>query len=165
MESLHEAETWVAVGFVLFVGLLLYLGAPRMIAKFLDERSARIARELDEAKKLREEAQGLLDQAAKKRQDAGVEAEAILRQAKMDAEAFSTEARRRFAETVERRSAGARQKIAQAEAQAIKDVRTAAAELAIAAAGNILKDELTGPKGEKLIDRNIAEIKARLRPS
>jgi F-type H+-transporting ATPase subunit b len=159
MESLHEAETWVAVGFVLFVGLLLYLGAPRMIAKFLDGRAARIARELEEAKKLREEAQELLAEAAKKRQDAGAEAEAIVRQARTDAEAFTAEARRRFAETMERRAAGAEQKIAQAEAQAVKDVRMAATELAIGAATRILKDELKGPKGAKLIDKNISEIK------
>ncbi|MDP9138530.1 MAG: ATP F0F1 synthase subunit B [Pseudomonadota bacterium] len=162
MESLHEAETWVAVGFVLFVALLVYLGAPRMIAKFLDERAARIARELDEAKKLREEAQALLNDAMKKRQDAGAEAEAIVRQAKMDAEAFAVEARRRFSETMERRSAGALQKIAQAEVQAIKDVRLAAADLAIGAATRILKEDLKGPKGAKLIDKNIGEIKARL---
>lgn len=162
MESLHEAETWVAVGFVLFLCLLGYLGAPRMIAKMLDDRAARIARELDEAKKLREEAQALLAQAEKKRQDAETEAEAIVRQAKTDAEAFAAEVRRRFSETVERRSAGAKQKIAQAEAQAVKDVRMAATDLAISAATRILKDELKGPSGSKLIDKNIAEIKSRL---
>ena len=162
MESLHEAETWVAVGFALFVGLLLYLGAPRMIARFLDDRSARIARELGEAKKLREEAQGLLAEATKKRQQAEVEADAIVRQAEKDAEGFAAEARRRFSETMDRRSAGALQKIGQAEAQAVKDVRMAAAELAIGAATRILKDDLQGPKGAKLIDKNIAEIKTRL---
>jgi F-type H+-transporting ATPase subunit b len=163
MESLHEPETWVAVGFFLFIGLLLYLGAPRMIAGFLDDRAARISRDLAEAKKLRDEAQELLAEATKKRQAAGAEAEAIVHQAKLDAEAFTAESRRRFAETMERRAAGARQKIAQAEAQAVKDVRTAAAELAISAATQILSDELKGPKGEKLIDKNISEIKSRLR--
>ena len=163
MESLHEAETWVAVGFVLFVLLLLYLGAPRMIAKLLDERTARIAKELADAKTLREEAQVLLAEAQNKRQAAEAEVEAILRQARSDAEASAAEARRRFAEAMARRSAGAEQKIAQAEAQAIKDVRLAATELAINAASRILEDDLKGPRGEKLIDKNIAEIKARLR--
>ncbi len=163
METLQEAETWVAVGFVLFVLLLLYLGAPRMIAKFLDERTARIARELEDAKKLREEAQALLAQAERKRQTAEAEVEAILQQARIDVEASASEARRRFAEAMARRSAGAEQKIAQAEAQAIKDVRTAATELAIDAASSILQDDLKGPRGEKLIDKNIAEIKTRLR--
>ena len=162
MEFLHEAETWVAVGFVLFIALLLYLGAPGMIARFLDERAVRIARELNEAKKLREEAQELLAQAKIKGAEAGAEAEAIVRQAQMDAEAFAAEARRRFAETVARRIAGAEQKIAQAEAQAVKDVRMAAAELAIGAATRILKEELKGPKGAQLIEQNITEIKSRL---
>jgi F-type H+-transporting ATPase subunit b len=163
METLQEAETWVAVGFILFVLLLLYLGAPRMIAKLLDERTARIAKELADAKKLREEAQALLAQAENKRQTAEADVEAILQQAKIDAKASAAEVRRRFAEAMARRSAGAEQKIAQAEAQAIKDVRIAAAELAIDAASRILEDDLQGPRGEKLIDKNITEIKSRLR--
>ncbi len=162
MESLHEAETWVAVGFVLFVGLLLYLGAPRMIARFLDERTARIVRELEEAKKLREEAQELLAQASQKCLDAGSEAEAIVRQAKSDAEAFAQETRRRFTETMERRSASAEQKIAQAEAQAVAEMRALAADRAIAAAETLLATRLDDKRAADLVKRSLEEIPTKL---
>lgn len=157
-----HAETWVAVAFVLFVALLIYLKVPAKIAAMLDERSARIAKELAEAKKLREEAQALLDEYRKKRTQAEKDAEDIVALARKEAEAYAHETRAKLTETLERRTKQAEQKIAQAEQQAVKDVRTAATDVAISAATELLATATEGAKGAKLIEESIAAVKSRL---
>jgi F-type H+-transporting ATPase subunit b len=157
----REPETWVTVAFVLFVALLIYLKVPAKIAAMLDERSARIAKELAEAKKLREEAQALLDEYKKKRAQAEKDAQDIVALARREAEAFAHETRIKLAETLERRTKQAEQKIAQAEQQAVKDVRTAATDVAISAASELLASAAEGTKGTKLIEESIAAVKSR----
>jgi F-type H+-transporting ATPase subunit b len=159
---LREPETWVAVAFVLFVGLGIYLKVPAMLAKMLDERADKIGKELAEAKKLREEAQALLAEYQKKRAEAEKDAANIVAQAKIEAEVYSVETRKKLAETIERRTKQAAQKIAQAEAAAIKEVRTTATEAAIAAASRLVGEAVQGAKGAKLIDDSIAAVKSRL---
>ncbi len=159
---LREPETWVAVAFVLFVALLVYLKVPAMLAKMLDERADKISKELAEAKKLREEAQALLAEYQKKRAEAEKDAANIVAQAKIEAESYSVETRKKLAETIERRTKQAAQKIAQAEAAAIKEVRTTATEAAIAAASKLVGEAVQGTKGTKLIDESIAAVKSRL---
>jgi F-type H+-transporting ATPase subunit b len=159
---LATPEFWVLVSFVLFIGLIVYLKVPGKVTAMLDERAARISRELDEARKLREEAQGLLADYERKRRDADKEAEAIIAQAREEAEAFAVETRQKLVEMVERRGHMAEEKIAQAEAQAVKEVRAAAAELAIAAATRIISDEVQGAKADQLVDASIADLKDRL---
>ena len=100
MEFFREPESWVAVSFVLFVGLLVYLKVPAMLASMLDERSAKIARELAEARKLREEAQSLLTSYQKKRTEAEKDAADIIDLARKEAESYTAEARRKLAETL-----------------------------------------------------------------
>jgi len=159
---LREPETWVAVAFVLFVGLGIYLKVPAMLAKMLDERADKISKELAEAKKLREEAQALLAEYQKKRSEAEKDAANIVAQAKIEAESYSVETRKKLAETIERRTKQAAQKIAQAEAAAIKEVRTTATEAAIAAASKLVGEAVQGAKGAKLIDESITAVKSRL---
>jgi len=159
---LREPETWVAVAFVLFVGLGIYLNVPAMLAKMLDERADKIGKELAEAKKLREDAQALLAEYQKKRAEAEKDAANIVAQAKIEAEVYSVETRKKLAETIERRTKQAAQKIAQAEAAAIKEVRTTATEAAIAAASKLVGEAVQGAKGTKLIDESITAVKSRL---
>lgn len=159
---LREPETWVAVAFVLFVGLGIYLKVPAMLAKMLDERADKIGKELAEARKLREEAQALLAEYQKKRAEAEKDAANIVAQAKIEAEVYSVETRKKLAETIERRTKQAAQKIAQAEAAAIKEVRSTATEAAIAAASRLVGEAVQGAKGGKLIDESIAAVKSRL---
>lgn len=159
---LATAEFWVLASFVLFLGLLLYLKLPAKVASALDERAARIAKELDEARRLREEAQALLAEYERKRRDAEKEAEAIIVQAEAEAEAYAHETRRKLAETVERRSRMAEEKIAQAETQAVKEVRAAATDLAIAAAERIIAEEVRGEKAAELVENSIAALRGKL---
>ncbi|HWE18573.1 MAG TPA: F0F1 ATP synthase subunit B [Hyphomicrobiaceae bacterium] len=159
---LQMAEFWVGVAFLAFVLILIYYRVPALIAKSLDDRAAAIRKELDEARRLREEAQSLLADYQRKHRNAGQEAEAIVEQARREAEAFSAETRKALAETVERRRRQAEEKIARAEAQAVEDVRAAAVDMAIAAAERILREKAAGPGGAALIDESIRTIKGRL---
>ena len=159
---LMEAETWVALAFVLFVGLLGYLGVHRMITKSLDDRAARIKAELDEARKLKDEAAELLAEYQRKRQAAEGEAQDIISGAKAEAERMAAEAKTRIEDFVARRTKMAETKIAQAEAQAAADVRSAAAEAAIAAAEKILSAETKGKLAGDLIAKGIEDVRKKL---
>ena len=102
------AEFWVAVAFVVFLLILLYYKVPKLIAKSLDDRAEAIRKELDEARRLREEAQNLLADYQKKHRNVGQEADAILEQARREAEAFAHETRAGLKDTLERRTQAGR---------------------------------------------------------
>lgn len=159
---LNEPEFWVAVAFVIFVGVLIYVGAHRKIIEALDQRSARIKAELDEARRLRDEAETLLAEYQRKQGEAEREAEAIIAEAKAEAERVAAEARGKMEEFVARRTKLAETKIGQAEAQALADVRAAAADAAVAAAEKILRETAKGKIADDLIARGIADVKAKL---
>jgi F-type H+-transporting ATPase subunit b len=162
MEFFRHAESWVLVSFILFIALLVYLKVPALVAKILDERAAKISKELDEAKRLRQEAEVLLAEYKKKRSDAEAEAKDIIAAAKVEAEAYADESEKKLKEALARRQAQAEQKIAMAEAAAVKDVRAAAADLAMSAAAALLKDAASGKTGEKLVSESISAVKSRL---
>ena len=157
-----EAETWVALAFVVFVAGLGYLGVHKIIGKSLDDRSARIKAELDEARKLRDDAAQLLADYQRKRKEAEGEAQEIIAGAKAEAERMATEAKAKIEEFVARRTKMAETKIAQAEAQATADVRSAAADAAIAAAEKILSTETKGRLAGELIAKGIEDVRKKL---
>lgn len=159
---LDDAEIWVALAFLVFLGLLGYLGVHRMVAKSLDDRAARIKAELDEARKIKDEAVQLLAEYQRKRHAAEGEAQDIIAGAKAEAERLAAEAKVRIEDFVARRTKMAETKIAQAEAQAAADVRGAAAEAAIAAAEKILSAETKGKLAGELIAKGIDEVRKKL---
>jgi len=158
----RSAEFWVGVSFVAFLLILAYYKVPALITKALDDRAESIRKELDEARRLRDEAQALLADYQKKHRNAGQEAEAIVEQARHEANAFAHETRANLKDMVERRTRQAEEKIARAEAQAVDEVRSAAAEMAIAAAENVLREKAAGTAGASLIDESIRNLKGRL---
>ena len=115
---------WVLVAFVAFLALLLYYKVPAIVAKALDDRADAIRKELDEARKLREEAQSLLSDYQRKAREAETEAQSIIEQAKIEAEALAADSRKALVESLERRSKIAEEKIARAESQAVSEVRS-----------------------------------------
>ena len=159
---LLEAETWVAIAFIVFVGLLGYLGVHRMLAKALDDRAVRIKAELDEARRLKDEAAQLLAEYQRKRQQAEGEAQEIVAGAKAEAERMAIEAKAKIEEFVERRTRMAETKIAQAEAQAAADVRAAAAEAAVSAAERILSQQAKGDLANSLVAQGIEDVRKKL---
>jgi F-type H+-transporting ATPase subunit b len=152
-------ETWVAIGFICFIGLLVYLGAHRKLVDALDQRQGRIKAELDEASRLRQEAQALLAEFERKGLAAESEAAAIIESAKAEAERLAAEAKIRMEDFVARRTKMAEAKIAQAEAQALADVRSAAADAAVAAAEKILSTAAKGKVAEELLARGIEDLR------
>jgi F-type H+-transporting ATPase subunit b len=136
---------------------MLYVGAHRKIFEALDQRSTRIKAELDEARRLRDEAEKLLVEYQRKQRDADREAAGIVAGARSEAERLAAEARAKMEEFVSRRTKMAETKIAQAEAQALADVRAAAAEAAVAAAEKILNETVKGKVADDLIAQGIAD--------
>ena len=162
LHFLQEPESWVAVAFVIFIGVLIYVGVHKKVADALDQRGARIKAELDEARRLRDEAEQLLAAYRKKRGEAEQEAQAIVAEAQAEAERTAAEARTKMEDFVARRTKLAETKIAQAEAQALADVRAAAADAAVAAAEKILTATAKGKVAEDLIGQGIADVTAKL---
>jgi len=162
MDLLRDSETWVAIAFVIFLGVLAYLGAHKVVMKSLDDRAERIKSELDEARRLKDEAAELLAEYQRKRQAAEAEAQDIIEGAKAEADRLATEAKGRIEDFVTRRTALAETKIAQAEAQATADVRSAAADAAIAAAEKILSTEAKGKLAAELIAKGIEDVRKKL---
>ena len=159
---MFEAEFWVAVAFVLFFGLLGYMGVHKLLLDALDNRTARIKAELDEALRLREEAQKLFAEYQRKQGEAEREAEAIIAGAQAEAERLAVEAETKLQDFITRRTQMAETKIAQAEAQALADVRAAAAEAAVSAAEKLLAQATRGKVAEDLISRGIEDVKKKL---
>jgi F-type H+-transporting ATPase subunit b len=155
-----DAEVFVALGFILFACLLIYLGVHKQLATAIDSRAHRIRAELDEATRLRREAEALLASFKQKAIEAEKEAAAIVAQARTDAELLAKESAERLAEFVTRRTKQAEDKIAIAETQATADVRAAAADAAVKAAEIVLKADTKGAAGVRFVDKGIADLKA-----
>jgi F-type H+-transporting ATPase subunit b len=162
MEFLQEPELWVGVGFVMVVGLLLYVGVPRLVGGMLDARSAAIKAELGEARRLREEAQVLLEGFKQKAAGAEKEAEAIVVEAKDEAERFAAEARVTLKSLIERRAQAAQDKIAQAEAAALAEIRTLSADAAAAAAEKLIVARMDAKRTADLIAASIKDLTSNL---
>ncbi len=158
----HEPEFWVAVSFFFFVGLLLYLKLPALVTKALDERAEAIRKELEEAARLREEAQKLLAKYETRRKQAEQDTEEILATARSEAEAVASEARKAFGEMIARKTASAEEKIAQASMNAVRDVRARAADLSVAAAEQLLSEKLGAKAAGRLIEESIGAIREKL---
>ncbi len=156
------AEFFVLLGFLVFVGVLIYFGAHRIVLNALDARGEAIAAELAQAAKLREEATALLASFEKRTAEAEANAAAIVAEARAQADQLAVEAADRLKEFIARRTKQAEAKIALAEAQAAADVRAAAAEHAAKAAEIVLADEMKGSAGADLVTREIGEIRSRL---
>ena len=161
-EYLSTAETWAGIGTLIFLGILLWKKVPAMVAKQLDARSALIAKELEDARRLREEAETLLRDYQNKQAQAEKEAAAIVTEARAEAERYAQEARTAINAQIERRGKMAQDKVAQAEAQALADVRALAADAAVAAAEKLIAGHLNEQRAQALVRDAIKEIPGKL---
>ena len=157
-----QPETWVAIAFIILMAVFAWLGVHRTVLTALDHRAQRIKAELDDAKRLKDEAAKLLADYQARRASAEREAQEIVTNAKAEAERIAAEARTRMEDFVARRTKTAENKIALAEAQALADVRAAAAEAAVAAASSVLSQSVKGSVADDLLAKGIAEVKAKL---
>jgi F-type H+-transporting ATPase subunit b len=157
-----QPETWVAIAFIILLVLFAYLGIHKTVLTALDHRGQRIKAELDDARRLKEEAAKLLGEYQARRASAEREAQEIVANAKAEAERIATEAKAKMEDFVARRTKTAESKIALAEAQALADVRAAAANAAVEAASTILSKSVKGSVADDLLAKGIAEVRAKL---
>ncbi|GGX64399.1 ATP synthase subunit b [Litorimonas cladophorae] len=156
--DISDPTTWVFIALLLFLAAMFYVGVHKKIASALDARSDAIRAELDEARRLREEAQTLLASYQRKQKEAEDQAESIVKQARADAENMAVQARKDLAERLERRGAQAEAKIANAEAQAMNEVKAKAADLAMDTAEKLLRTKLSAAEKSKLIQEGIKQM-------
>ena len=157
-----DATFWALVGLIIFLGIVIYLKVPGMLTKSLDERADRIRDELDEARRLREEAQQLLAEYQRKRKDAEKEASELIAAAEHEASGLVAEAKKKTEEYVKRRTAMAEQKISLAEAEAVKEVRQSAVDIAVSAAEKLIAEKADEKVTGEMFESSIAELKERL---
>jgi len=157
-----EPEFWVAVAFFVLIGVIVYYGIHRTVLKTLDHRSDRIKAELDDARRLKDEAASLLAEYQARHASAEREARDIIESATAEAERIASEAKAKMEDFVARRTKTAESKIALAEAQAVADVRSAAANAAVTAASTILSQSVRGQVADDLLAKGIAEVRQKL---
>jgi len=162
MHLLADAEFWVLIAVVIFA-VAVWKPASRAVTGMLDQRATRIQGELDEARKLREEAEQLLAEYKRKQGEAAAEAQAIIAHAQDEAERIAGQAARDLEHALERRQHLAEERIAQAEAKAVDEIRAAAVDVAIAAAREVIASEMDESRGGALLDSAIAALPQRLR--
>jgi F-type H+-transporting ATPase subunit b len=153
---------WAFVALVVFLIGIIYLGVPGKLGTLLDSRAEEIRNELEEARRLREEAQSVLADYQRKRAGAESEAEEIIAQAEVETERMVQETNAALQDMIERRTKAAELKIAQAEAQALAEVRSLATDVAISAAESVLKEKIDGKIEDSLISDSIKAVKMRM---
>jgi F-type H+-transporting ATPase subunit b len=157
-----DPETWVAVAFVILMVVFGYLGVFKSAMTALDHRAARIKAELDDAQRLKQEAAKVLADYKARSASAEREAQDIIANARSEAERIATDAKAKMEDFLARRTKTAESKIALAEAQALADVRAAAAEAAVQAASTILSQSVKGPVADELLAKGITEVRQKL---
>ena len=160
-ELFHDPELAIAIAFVIAI-VLVSKRVWQAITGMLDARAAKIKSELDEAQKLKDDAQRALGQFQRRQRDALQEAEAIVSHAREEAARLIERAQRDLEALIERRQRLAAEKIALAEAKAVAEVRNTAVDIAIGAARRVIAERVGGSEGQVLVDQAIAELPQRL---
>lgn len=160
--SLSNTDFVVSIGFVVFIGILLYYKVPGLLGRMLDNRAAQIKAELEEARALRDEAKAVLASYEKKQKEVQEQSERIVASAKEEAMNAAAQAKADLKASIARRLAAAEEQIASAEASAIREVREKAIAVAVAAAGDVLSKQMTAEGAAASIDAAIAQVEAKL---
>jgi F-type H+-transporting ATPase subunit b len=160
--DLSNAEFWVLVALVTFFGVLFFFGVPKMALGAIDAKRKSIQDELDEAARIRADAEALLEQIKQKRLETERHANEMLANAEAEARRYEAEARERLEESLKRREELAERKIAQAEARAAAEVKAAAVDAAAVLAEEVLKGRLKGKRSDPLVDQAVGGLTAKL---
>ncbi|MFT4794603.1 MAG: F-type H+-transporting ATPase subunit b [Paracoccaceae bacterium] len=162
MEILQNSNVVVAIAFLCFIGVLVYAKVPGKLAAALDSRAEKIKEELEEARRLREEAQTLLASFERKVKEVEGHSEAIIAQARTEAERAAEEAKADLIRAIERRLQGAADQITAAEQSAIKEVRDTAVAIATEVAAEVMRKGLKPEAQSAMVDASIQDVAARL---
>lgn len=160
--SLRNTNFVVLIAFLVFIGILIYMGVPKKLAGMLDARAAQIKADLDEARALREEAKSILASYERKQKEVAEQTDRIIASAREEAMAAAAQAKADLKTAIARRLASAEDQIASAEASALRAVREQAVSLAVAAAGDVLSKQMTAEAAKASIDAAIEQVDAKL---
>ncbi|SFP81657.1 F0F1 ATP synthase subunit B [Tranquillimonas alkanivorans] len=160
--SLGNTNFVVLLAFLVFIGILIYFKVPGRLMGMLDQRAEGIRSDLDEARKLREEAQTLLASYERKQAEVKEQADRIVANAREDSREAAEQAKRDLKDSIARRMQAAEDQIASAEAAAVRQVRDRAVEIAVAAAGEVIAKQMSAQKANALIDDSIKTVQAKL---
>ncbi len=160
--SLNNTTFVVTVAFVLFIGVLLYLKVPGLVAGILDKRAEGIKSEIDEARALRDEAQAIMASYERKQKEVQVQAGKIVDTAKEEAKLAAKEAKAELKNAIKRRLQAAEDQIASAESAAIKEVRDTAIAVATTVAGEVIAANMSAKDAGSLVDAAIKDVGAKL---
>ena len=158
-----DATFWVAISFVIFVGVLIYFKIPQKVNEILEKLIVDIKKEIDESEKLRAETKNMLDEAQKKLDTADKEVNKILKQAKDDSEKLVLEMNEKFHNSSEIKKNAAQQKINQMKENAIKDIKNTSIKIAVKSVKKIISTSVDKSKLDNLFDKNLQETKAQLK--
>jgi F-type H+-transporting ATPase subunit b len=162
MELLTEAHFWVGLAFVVFLGVLVFAGMHSLAWKALGDAGEKVRAQLDEANRLRQEAEVLLARIQADREASEKQSAEILANAEEQAKRLQAEAQERLEEQIERRGQLAERRIATAEVQAAAEVKAAAGELAAQLAEQVLVARIAGAKSDPLIDSAVGQLAGKL---
>lgn len=160
--SLGNTDFIVLIAFLLFIGVLLYFRVPAIVGNLLDKRAEGIRRDLDEAKRLREEAQEIYASYERRQREVATQADQIVANAKREAEAQAAKAKADLKASIERRLKAAEDQIASAESDAVRAVRDRAVQAAVAVASDLLRAQVASGQRPAGIDEAIDEVARRL---
>lgn len=160
--SLRNTDFVVMISFLIFVGVLLYFGVPKLLAGLLDQRAAGIKADLDAARALHDEAKALLASYEKKKAEVQAQSRDIVAGARREAEVAAEQAKADLKASIARRLLAAEDQIASAEAAAVKEVRDRAVQIAVGAAGDLIAQNMTAAQKAGLVDAAIGEVEAKL---
>lgn len=162
MDIFHNSTFVVGIAFVCFIAVLVYFKVPGFLASKLDARAAAIREELEEARRIREEAQSTLAMYERKQKEAESQVEDIVAHARLEAEEAAADAKEQLKRSIERRLKAAEEQIASAEANAVREVKNKAVSVAIAAAGEVIAQNMTAETRGQIIDSSIEQVAKRL---
>jgi F-type H+-transporting ATPase subunit b len=162
MEFLNNTNIVVAIGFVIFIGILLYYRVPSRLAGLLDARAERIRADLDEARALREEAQSLLATYERRAREVQGQADEIVAAARAEAERAAESAKEDIRRSVDRRLRTAKEQIEAAENAAVREIKDRAVTVAVAAAAEVIRERMGAEQRDALIDSTIAQVETKL---
>ena len=162
MDFLNNTDIVVAIGFLIFIGVLLYFGVPKLLTSRLDARASQISADIAEAKALRAEAEVLLASFDRRQKEVAAQAEAIVAAARHEAEQAAEQAKADIERSVARRLQAATEQITAAEQAAVRDIRDRAASVAVAAAGDVIRAGMGGDQADAMVEAAIREVGAKL---
>ena len=158
-----DATFWVAVSFIIFIGLLLYFKIPEKIKTFLDASINTIKKEIEDAEKLKEEAKLILSEHEKKLSNSKIEIKNMIHSANEAAEKNVLKTNKEFHELMESRKKSAEERVRQMKEQAVKDIKNASVKIAIKSVGQLFKNSIDKTKLDKLFAESIEETKIALK--